>query len=117
MTWQERAVCAQLDPELFFPDLTDVAQVRRAKARCATCEVVDRCRAEADQAEGDAGMGRRWGVWGGCTPAERFAEARGIDHGTPQMWRAGCRCDECQDGRDERMAARVAPTLAVAGAS
>ncbi len=115
MTWRERAACAQTDPEVFFPDSTGDA-VWAAKAVCATCEVVDRCRGEADAAEGSSGMGRRWGVWGACTPAERYAEARGIDHGTPEMWRAGCRCDTCQDGRDERMA-RVPPMLAGAVSS
>ena len=37
LAWQERALCAQTDPEAFFPEKG--GSTREAKRVCATCEV------------------------------------------------------------------------------
>lgn len=67
MDWRNRAVCRDVDPELFFPTGTGGpadAQIRRAKAVCARCPVITACRAWATEALPD-------GVAGGMTPDER----------------------------------------------
>lgn len=63
--WQERAACREVDPELFFPHPSDEAGAAVAKAVCATCPVLDRCREE--------GLMNRepYGVWGGLDERER----------------------------------------------
>ncbi|MBF6333549.1 WhiB family transcriptional regulator [Nocardia transvalensis] len=61
--WQEFAVCAQTDPELFFPDKND--STRPAKRICAVCPVEDRCLQYALE------HGIRFGVWGGKSAHER----------------------------------------------
>lgn len=59
------ALCAQTDPEAFFPEGKDhVAITRQAKAVCSECTVVEQCLEYAlDNAE--------WGIWGGTTMKER----------------------------------------------
>lgn len=61
--WVEAALCAQVDPELFFPQLGESAQP--AKRVCANCDVLPECRAKAMR-EADLD-----GVWGGLTTRER----------------------------------------------
>ena len=39
--WQERALCAQTDPEAFFPEKG--GSTREAKRICTTCEVRSEC--------------------------------------------------------------------------
>ncbi len=61
--WMAAGLCAQVDPELFFPELG--APTREAKAVCAGCEVRVECLAYAlAHREGH-------GVWGGCSERER----------------------------------------------
>jgi len=66
--WTEQALCAQVDPDLFFPDKGD--SPRQAKRICAGCEVRADCLAEA------LDRGERWGVWGGLSERERRALRR-----------------------------------------
>lgn len=61
--WQDLALCAEVDPELFFPDKGESS--RPAKRVCAGCEV----RAECLQYALD--HGERFGVWGGLSERER----------------------------------------------
>jgi WhiB family redox-sensing transcriptional regulator len=62
-TWCDRAVCAEVDPELFFPDKGEPS--RPAKQVCAVCEVRAYCLQEAlDRRE-------HFGVWGGLSERER----------------------------------------------
>jgi WhiB family redox-sensing transcriptional regulator len=65
--WRELALCAQVDPELFFPDKGGSS--RPAKRVCATCEVSAECLQEA------LDRGERFGVWGGLSERERRALA------------------------------------------
>lgn len=39
--WMERALCAQVDPELFFPDAG--SYIKRAQAVCDACPVRAEC--------------------------------------------------------------------------
>lgn len=60
--WTEDALCAQVDPEAFFPEKG--ASVREAKSICARCDVRDQCLEYAlDNDE-------RFGIWGGLCAAE-----------------------------------------------
>lgn len=61
--WQEQALCAQTDPEAFFPEKG--GSTREAKRVCASCDVRAEC---LDYAlEND----ERFGIWGGLSERER----------------------------------------------
>ena len=68
--WSDRALCAQSDPEEFFPD--NGQSVAKAKAVCRACPVETACLAYALEHD------LRFGVWGACTPRERQAIKRGV---------------------------------------
>ena len=59
--WQERALCAQTDPEAFFPERI-----------CQGCEVRDECLEYA------LAHDERFGIWGGLSERERRRLKRGI---------------------------------------
>lgn len=61
--WAESALCAQTDPDLFFPG--DGDHGGRAKAVCRKCDVQPECLADA------LARGEQHGVWGGLTVEER----------------------------------------------
>lgn len=61
--WQERALCAQTDPEAFFPEKG--GSTREAKRICAGCEVRTECLEYALQHD------ERFGIWGGLSERER----------------------------------------------
>ena len=61
--WQDRALCAQTDPEIFFPDKGE--STTAAKRVCVGCEVRAECLQEA------LDRGERFGVWGGLSERER----------------------------------------------
>lgn len=61
--WQERALCAQTDPEAFFPEKG--GSTREAKKVCVGCEVRSQCLEYA--LEND----ERFGIWGGLSERER----------------------------------------------
>ncbi len=63
MGWQERALCAQTDPEAFFPEKG--GSTREAKRVCTGCEVRSECLEYA--LEND----ERFGIWGGLSERER----------------------------------------------
>lgn len=59
------AVCAETDPELFFPEkLSNTIQIRQAKRLCATCPVAIQCLEVALKKPYE-------GIWGGTMPHER----------------------------------------------
>jgi WhiB family transcriptional regulator, redox-sensing transcriptional regulator len=62
-SWQERALCAQTDPEAFFPEKG--GSTREAKRVCTGCEVKAECLEYA--LEND----ERFGIWGGLSERER----------------------------------------------
>ena len=61
--WQERALCAQTDPEAFFPEKG--GSTREAKRVCLTCDVRQECLEYALQND------ERFGIWGGLSERER----------------------------------------------
>lgn len=72
--WKVFAVCADMDPEVFY-DLATPAAVRQARSVCALCPVRNACLEYAlTWREG-------WGMWGGQTPRERenIALLRGLN--------------------------------------
>ncbi len=68
--WQERALCAQTDPEAFFPEKG--GSTREAKRICLGCEVRDACLEYA------LANDERFGIWGGLSERERRRLKRGI---------------------------------------
>ncbi|MER8188241.1 WhiB family transcriptional regulator [Kitasatospora sp. NPDC094015] len=61
--WQERALCAQTDPESFFPEKG--GSTREAKKVCLACEVRAECLEYA------LANDERFGIWGGLSERER----------------------------------------------
>lgn len=63
--WQDAALCAEVDPDLFFPETGEPAEP--AKQVCAGCPVREPC---LDYALEHAAIGA-WGIWGGMTERDR----------------------------------------------
>ena len=63
LSWQTDALCAQTDPEAFFPEKG--GSTRDAKKICTTCEVKAQC---LDYALAND---ERFGIWGGLSERER----------------------------------------------
>jgi len=59
------AVCATVDPELFFPEAGKHNSVHKAKFLCRQCPVLLVCRDFA------LNENIKIGIWGGTTPTER----------------------------------------------
>lgn len=67
--WMERAMCAQTDPEAFYPDKG--GSTREAKNVCRGCDV------RADCLEYALDHQERHGIWGGLSERERRRLASG----------------------------------------
>lgn len=65
--WKDSALCASVDPDIFFPDKGENA--RQAKRICAVCPVLEQCRHYA--LTNDV-----IGVWGGMSDRDRAAARR-----------------------------------------
>ncbi len=63
LAWQSDALCAQTDPEAFFPEKG--GSTRDAKRICTSCEVRDQCLEYA------LANDERFGIWGGLSERER----------------------------------------------
>ena len=63
LAWQERALCAQTDPEAFFPEKG--GSTREAKKVCTSCDVRGECLEYA------LANDERFGIWGGLSERER----------------------------------------------
>ncbi len=63
LAWQEQALCAQTDPEAFFPEKG--CSTREAKRICVSCEVKAECLQYALDVD------ERFGIWGGLSERER----------------------------------------------
>ena len=70
LAWQDRALCAQTDPEAFFPEKG--GSTREAKKVCRTCEVRAECLEYALEHD------ERFGIWGGLSERERRRIKRGF---------------------------------------
>jgi len=60
--WTRNALCAQVDPELFFPPRNGAAS--SARQVCAACPVATMCLEYALR------TGQTHGVWGGLSPRQ-----------------------------------------------
>lgn len=63
LAWQERALCAETDPEAFFPEKG--GSTRKAKKVCGNCEVRAECLEYA------LTHNEKYGIWGGVSERER----------------------------------------------
>ncbi len=63
LAWQSDSLCAQTDPEAFFPEKG--GSTRDAKKICTSCEVRTQCLEYALQND------ERFGIWGGLSERER----------------------------------------------
>jgi WhiB family redox-sensing transcriptional regulator len=61
--WQAEALCAETDPEAFFPEKG--GSTREAKKICNQCSVKAEC------LEFALGIDARFGIWGGLSERER----------------------------------------------
>lgn len=61
--WKQDALCAQTDPEAFFPEKG--GSTRDAKRICARCDVREDCLEYALRNE------EKFGIWGGLSEVER----------------------------------------------
>jgi WhiB family transcriptional regulator, redox-sensing transcriptional regulator len=80
--WRHRAVCREVDPELFFPIGNSgpaMLQIHDAKDVCRRCDVADRCLQWALES------GQEFGVWGGMSEDERRALKRRIQRARSRM--------------------------------
>jgi WhiB family redox-sensing transcriptional regulator len=73
--WQAFALCSEVDPEMFFPELGQPSAP--AKKICAGCEVRTEC---LDYAMDN---GELFGIWGGTSERERKAMRRRRRLGLP----------------------------------
>ncbi|MGW1939002.1 WhiB family transcriptional regulator [Streptomyces goshikiensis] len=64
MSWKERGLCAQTDPEEFFPEKGGATKT--AKQICGACEVRAECLEQA------LARPERYGIWGGLSEKERL---------------------------------------------
>lgn len=83
--WMDEAICAQIDPELFFPE--GGIQPKEAKVVCGTCPVRSKClEYELKFSRTDDS-----GIWGGTTEKERaiirLAMKKGceVDYANPDI--------------------------------
>jgi WhiB family redox-sensing transcriptional regulator len=63
LAWQSDSLCAQTDPEAFFPEKG--GSTRDAKKICTSCEVRTQCLEYALSND------ERFGIWGGLSERER----------------------------------------------
>jgi WhiB family transcriptional regulator, redox-sensing transcriptional regulator len=63
LSWQADSLCAQTDPEAFFPEKG--GSTRDAKKICGSCEVRTQCLQYA------LANDERFGIWGGLSERER----------------------------------------------
>ncbi|RLP76005.1 WhiB family transcriptional regulator [Mycetocola tolaasinivorans] len=63
LSWQADSLCAQTDPEAFFPEKG--GSTRDAKRICTSCEVRAQCLEYALSND------ERFGIWGGLSERER----------------------------------------------
>jgi WhiB family redox-sensing transcriptional regulator len=70
--WRDLALCAQVDPELWFSD--SPWQYRAARAICGECPVRAECLAFALE------HNEQFGMWGGLVPQERRQLHRALRH-------------------------------------
>ncbi len=71
LSWQADALCAQTDPDAFFPE--NGGDTGPAKRICEACDVREQCLAYALR------HNERSGIWGGMSTGERDRYKRGLN--------------------------------------
>ena len=71
--WRDQALCTQINPDVFAPDICNAATIREPKATCGKCPVETHCLEEALVEEQGLPPQMRCGIRGGKTPRERAA--------------------------------------------
>lgn len=99
--WTVLAVCAEVDPDLFFPE--EYGPAGDAIAICRSCEVRAQCLRYALERPGEAG------VWGGFSERGRRDPAR--------QYRAGVPVEDIIAADDEVFYARLARSEELAAAA
>lgn len=61
--WQDDARCAEVDPDLFFPDMGDTVGSQKAQRFCEECPVAVQC--------AQLGLQFEFGIFGGITAQKR----------------------------------------------
>lgn len=74
--WASQALCAQADPETFFPPAGDLGT--RAREICHQCPVSTQCLAFA------LSNNEQFGIWGGLDARERAALLRRLRQRKPE---------------------------------
>lgn len=64
--------CQTVDPEIFFPDPTDVIGIEKAKTLCGNCDQENKTKCLSFALTNRV----RYGVWGGLTSEERYKLVR-----------------------------------------
>lgn len=75
--WTEQAACADMDTDIFFPDINSKGRIQEAKSICEQCPVMQTCLEYALAVE-KTGVNAdyiRFGIFGGKTAEERDALA------------------------------------------
>lgn len=81
-SWEHAAICAGIDPELFYPSSYTGAdgryQTQLALMLCSACPVRAFCLNAVLEREGRLTADNRYGIWGGMTPLDR-ADLMGVE--------------------------------------
>jgi WhiB family redox-sensing transcriptional regulator len=64
--------CQTVDPEIFFPDPTDIVGIEKAKTLCGNCDQENKTKCLSFALTNKV----RYGVWGGLTSEERYKLVR-----------------------------------------
>lgn len=95
--WRDDAACLTSDPEIFFPDPSDVETALKAKAVCDSCPVISECRRFAIRTR------QRDGIWGGLSKhgLKRLAESdeRGCADCNADIPKGDRVCGDCRTAR------------------
>ena len=76
--WQDNALCARMDPDLWHTSPQDGGKYTEARNYCLTCPVLTECRLSVLRREWGLAATERRGVWAGMTAAARVKAERGL---------------------------------------
>lgn len=107
-TWQDSALCAQSDPEAWFPEKG--GSTKEAKAICWRCPVLAQCREFILRPENDDVA--RFGIWAGLSERDR-RRLKSRDVSPVHQWRqcghqrkpGDAQCVTCQSDEQQKAVA------------
>lgn len=77
--WVHEALCAQVDPDLFFPEQGCASHGVKAKKICAQCPVKAECQAYAVENK------ELYGIWGGDGEKQRRPLIKATEHAATEV--------------------------------